>query len=119
MVILGAGFWGFPHFRDQKRPGGRSKAMAVSGAPGVEEDLQRPIHRIHRSGFGSGGWDQVRLNPPRDVADLGDEHVEKWLVKTHENGRFVKKHVQKIMVNHSSPRYQLGGGYVFITTMGI
>jgi hypothetical protein len=55
MVILGAGFWGFPHFRDlQKRPGGRSKAMAVSGAPGVEEDLQRPIHRIHRSGFGSG-----------------------------------------------------------------
>ena len=69
--------------------------MAVSGAPGVEEDLQRPIHRIHRSGFGSGGWDQVRLNPPGDVAGLGDEHVEKWLVKTNENGRFVKNMFKK------------------------
>ena len=84
MVILGAGFWGFPHFHDKKgRAGLSSKAMAVTGAPGDEEDLQRPIHRIHRSGFGSGG-DQVRLNPPCDVAGLGDEHVEKsWWTIVH------------------------------------
>jgi hypothetical protein len=36
----------------------------------------------------------VRLNP-RDGAGLGDEHVEKWFVKTNENGRFVKNMLKK------------------------